>query len=85
MGRKHHVIHGGSRSSMGKGQFWRIGAPIVKYRHFLSQAVQKRLNIYPFAVSIVDSSGPKDAQVQSYSPCGANVSLWKETLPSPVE
>ena len=30
----------------------------------------------------MDSSGPKDAQVQSYSPGGANVPLWKDTLPS---
>jgi len=28
-----------------KGQFWWIGAPIVKYRHFLPYAVQKRLNL----------------------------------------
>jgi len=27
-----------------KGQFWWIGAPIVKHRHFLPYAVQKRLN-----------------------------------------
>jgi len=30
----------------------------------------------------VDSSGLKDAQVQSYSPGGANVPLWKDMLPS---
>jgi len=28
----------------------------------------------------VDSSGPKDAQVQSYSPGGANVPSWEDTL-----
>jgi len=28
----------------GKGQFWWIGAPIVKYTHFVPQAVHKRLN-----------------------------------------
>jgi len=33
MGQKHHVFHG-SRSH-GKGQFWWIGAPIVKYRLFV--------------------------------------------------
>jgi len=33
----------------------------------------------------VDSSGPKDAQVPSYSPGGADVPLWKDTLPSPVD
>ena len=40
---------------------------------------------YPFAVLVVDLRGPKDAQVQSYSPGGANVPLWKDTLPSPGE
>ena len=29
----------------GKGQFWCIGAPIVKYRHFLPYDVQKRLSL----------------------------------------
>ena len=33
----------------------------------------------------MDSNGPKDAQVQSYSPDGANVPLWKDMLPTPVE
>ena len=28
----------------------------------------------------VDSGGPKEAQVQSYSPGGANVPTWKGTL-----
>ena len=28
----------------GKGQFWWIGVPIVKHRHFLPWAVQERLN-----------------------------------------
>jgi len=35
MGRKHHVLHE-VQIFHGKGQFWWIGAPIVKYRHFLS-------------------------------------------------
>ena len=30
-----------------------------------------------FAVSIVDSSGPKNAHVQWHSPGGANVPLWR--------
>ena len=34
----------GSRSPHEKGQFWGKGSPIVKYRHFLPWAVQKRLN-----------------------------------------
>ena len=33
----------------------------------------------------MDSSGPKDAQVQSYSPGGASVLLWDDTLPLPGE
>jgi len=33
-----------SRSLHGKGQFWWIGAPIVRYRHFYPWPVQKWLN-----------------------------------------
>ena len=33
----------------------------------------------------MDSSGPKDAQVQSYSPDGANVPSLEDTLPPPGE
>ena len=33
----------------------------------------------------MDSSGRMDAQVQSYSPGGANVPSWEGTLPSLVE
>jgi len=29
--------------------------------------------------------GPKDVQVQSYSPGGANVPSWEDTLPPPDE
>ena len=35
--------------------------------------------------SPTDSSGPKDAQVQSYSSGDANVPSLEDTLPSPVE
>jgi len=52
-----------------KGQFWWIWAPIVKYKHFLLSAVQND-RTDPFTLSVVDSSGPKDAQVQLYSPGG---------------
>jgi len=39
------VLCGRSRSPMGRDKnFWWTGAPIVKYRHFLSYAMQKRLN-----------------------------------------
>jgi len=33
----------------------------------------------------MDSSGPKDAQIQSYSPGGAKVPSWEDTLLSPVK
>jgi len=36
----------------GKGQFWWIGAPIAKYRHCAKTTI-----------SVVDSSGLKDAHV----------------------
>jgi len=38
-----------------------------------------------FAIWVVDSSGPKDAQVQSYSPGGANVPSWEDTFLPPGE
>jgi len=38
-----------------------------------------------FAVWVVGSSGSKDAQIQSYSPGGANVPSWEDTLPTPLE
>ena len=38
-----------------------------------------------FVVSVVDSGRPKEAQVHSYSPGGANVPSWKSTLASPGE
>ena len=68
----------------GKGQFWWIGAPIVKYRIGTIPVMPNNWTD-PFAISVVDSSGPKDAQVQSYSPGGVNVPLRKDTLPFPVE
>jgi len=38
-----------------------------------------------FAVWVVDSGGPKKAQVKLYSPGGTNVPSWEDTLLSPVE
>jgi len=35
----------------------------------------------PFAASVVHSGGPKDAQIHSYSPSGASVPSWEDTLP----
>ena len=43
MGPRNHVLDG-VHIPHWKGQFWRKGAPIVKYRDFLPWAVQKRLN-----------------------------------------
>ena len=42
-GRRNHELDG-SRSPVIKGQFWGKGSSIVKYRDFLTWAVQKRLN-----------------------------------------
>jgi len=46
--------------------------------------MQTRLNwsIWHFGCGL---EWAKDAQVQSYSPGGANVPSWEDTLPSPVE
>ena len=38
---------------------------------------------YQFGVWLVDLGGPKEAQVQSYSPGGANVLSWEGTLSQP--
>jgi len=38
-----------------------------------------------FAVWIVDSGGPKEATLQSYSPGGANVPSWEGTVSQPGE
>jgi len=38
-----------------------------------------------FAFCVVDSGGPKEVQVQSYSPGGANVLTWEGTLAPPDE
>jgi len=38
-----------------------------------------------FAVWIVDSGGPKEAQAQSYSPGGANVPTLEGTFAAPGE
>jgi len=59
-----------------KWQFWGKGSPTVKYRDFLLWAVQKCWTDR-FAIWVVGSAGPKEAQVQSYSPGGANVGNWR--------
>jgi len=57
---------------MGTGQFLGKGAPIVKYREFCSELCKNGLTDR-LAVLLVDMGRPKEAQVQSYSPGGANV------------
>jgi len=59
----------------GKGQFWEKGVPIVKYRDFLSCCAKSGLTDR-LVVLVVDLGGLKEAQVQSYSPGGANVPSW---------
>jgi len=77
------TIYIGSRSPR-EGAILVEGSPIVKYRHFLPWAVQKRLK-HRIGVWVVDSGGPKEAQVTSYSPGGENVSSWDVTLTPPGE
>ena len=48
------------------------GAPIVKYRSFCREMCKNGWTDQ-FAIWVVNSDGPKKAQVQSYSPGGANV------------
>jgi len=62
-----------------QGQFWGKGRPIVKYRDSLPWAVQKWLN-RSICLWVVDSDGPKEAQVQSYSPGCANLPIREGTL-----
>jgi len=69
---------------MGRGKSGGLGRPLWTIGTFCRKLCKNDWTD-PFAVSIVDSSAPKDAQIQSYSPGGANVPLWKDTLPSPVE
>jgi len=56
-------------------------APILKYGDFLPWAVQKNGWTDQFAVWVVGSIRPKDAQVQSYSAGDTNVPSWEDTLP----
>jgi len=74
-----------STGQHGKGQFWvRNRQTIVKYRDTPQSSVQARLNgsIWHFRCGL---EWAKDAQVQSYSPSGANVPSCENTLPSPVD
>ena len=63
---------------------WEKGLFIIKYGCFLPSAVQKRLN-RSISVRVLDSRGPNEAQVQPYSPRGANVPICEGTLALPGE
>ena len=76
----------GSRYIHRKRQFWGQEEPIVHVS--IGIFCRELCNIGWtdwFAVWIVDSGGPKEAQVQSYSPGGANVPTWEGTLTPPCE
>ena len=42
--------------------------------------MRKQLNLSIYTDWVVDLGGPKEAEVQSYSPGGANVTTWEDTL-----
>jgi len=77
-GPKELCFRWGSRSPHGNGQFWGIGGAIVKYRDFLPWAVQSRLNRSICCLGC-GLHWAEDAQGQSCSPGGANVSSWEDT------
>jgi len=83
MGQKNHVWDG-VRIRRGKGQFLRKEEPIISIGTFCRELCENRWT-GRFAVWIVDSGGPKEAQVQSYSPGGASVPTCEGTLALPGE
>ena len=66
-----------SRYPMGRGNFHKKGRPIEKYRNTLQSSVQTRLNRSRCHLGC--GLGWDEAEVQSYSPGGAN--LPDDTLP----
>ena len=58
---------------IGNGQFWGKEEPIVSIETFCRELCKKSGWADWFVIWIVDLGGPKVAQVQSYSPGGANV------------
>jgi len=68
-----------------KGQFWGKEERILNIETFCHELCKNGW-IDRFAVWIVDSGGPKEAQVQSYLPGSANVPTWEgSTLAPPGE
>jgi len=68
-----------------KHEFNRIRQVAAMYPITLCYELYKNDWTYQFAVWAVDSDGLKEAQVQSYSPSGTNVSTWEGTLVPPGE
>ena len=68
----------------GKGQFLGEEEPVVSIGTFCRELCRNSWT-NRFAIWIVDSGGPKEARVQSYSPGGANVPTWEGTLTPPDE
>jgi len=75
-------VRWGLDSPIARGNFGGKEEPIVSIETFCRDLC-KNGRTYRFAVWIVDSGGPKEAQVQSYSPGGANVQTWEGTLAPP--
>jgi len=83
MGPENHVLDG-VQISHRKMQFWGQEEPIVSIGTFCRELC-KNGRTDRFAVWTVDSGGPKEPLVQSYSPGGANVPTWEGTWASPGE
>jgi len=81
VGPEKHVFDG-FQIPLSEGQFWGQEKTIVCTGTFRCELC-KNGRTDRFVVWIVDSGGPKEAQVQSYSPGGANVPTWKGTLTLP--
>jgi len=78
MGPRNHELHRGPDIPMGRSNFGGKGAH-CKVCRLSAVELWKNGWTYRFAIWIVDSVGPKEAQVQSCSPGSANVP--DDTLP----
>ena len=84
VGPGNHVFDGGPDIPHRNGQFWGQEEPIVSIGTFCRELCENG-RTDRLAVWIVDWGGPKEAQVQSYSPGGASVPTWEGTLAPPGE
>jgi len=83
-GPRNHVLDRGSRSPMRRGNSGGKGrSPVVKYT--FCRELCRNSGTDRFAAWVADSGEPKEAQVQSYSPGGANVPTWECILAPPAE